>query len=175
MIEIVVAAALDHAIGKGNDVPWHLPGDLKRFKARTKGKTVVMGRRTWESIGSRPLPGRRNLVVSKTPAFVAPGAEVVPSLHEALALAGDVDVCILGGAGIYAAALAVADRIALSLVHTTVADADTFFPDPGEGWVIESREEHRDDALPISDIILARRHGDDDPRPAFSWPDRPAR
>lgn len=173
MIEIVVAAALDHAIGRKNDVPWHLPGDLKRFKARTKGKTVVMGRRTWESIGSRPLPGRRNLVVSRSAGFSAPGAEVLPSLHDAIAIAGDVDVCVLGGAGIYAAALAVADRIALSLVHTTIADADTFFPDPGEGWVVEDRVEHREDALPITDLMLVRRHGPDDPRPTFVWPPAP--
>jgi dihydrofolate reductase len=132
-----------------------------------------MGRRTWESIGSRPLPGRRNLVVSRTSGFTAPGAEVVPLLHDAVAIAGDVDVCVLGGAGIYAAALAVADRIALSLVHTTIPDADTWFPDPGEGWVIEERIEHREDALPITDYILARRHGDADPRPAFIWPATP--
>ena len=169
-IEIVVAAALDHAIGRGNDVPWHLPGDLKRFKARTKGRTVVMGRHTWESIGCRPLPGRRNLVVSRTVGFAAPGAEVVASLHDAIAIAGGADVCVLGGAGIYAAALAVADRIALSLVHTTIPDADTWFPDPGPGWVIEERVEHRQDALPISDLILVRTHGPDDPRPAFVWP-----
>ncbi len=172
-VEIVVAAALDRAIGKHNDVPWHLPGDLKRFKARTKGKTVVMGRRTWESIGSRPLPGRRNLVVSRTPGFDAPGGEVTASLQEAIAIAPDVDVCVLGGAGIYAAALAVADRIALSLVHTTVPDADTWFPDPGEGWVIDERVEHHDDALPITDLVLVRRHGPHDPRPAFVWPSRP--
>jgi dihydrofolate reductase len=169
-VEIVVAAALDHAIGKKNDVPWHLPGDLKRFKARTKGKTVVMGRRTWESIGSRPLPGRRNLVVSRTPGLEAPGAEVVASLHDAIAVASDVDVCVLGGAGIYAAALAIADRIALSLVHTTVADADTWFPDPGEGWVVDERTEHHDDAWPITDFLLSRRHGPHDPRPPFVWP-----
>jgi dihydrofolate reductase len=169
-VEIVVAAALDHAIGRGNDVPWHLPGDLKRFKARTKGRTVVMGRRTWESIGSRPLPGRRNLVVSRTVGFAAPGAEVVPSLHDAIAIAGGADVCVLGGAGIYAAALAVADRIALSLVHTTIPDADTWFPDPGPGWVVEERVEHRHEALPISDLMLVRGHGPDDPRPAFVWP-----
>jgi dihydrofolate reductase len=155
-VEIVVAAALDHAIGRGNDVPWHLPGDLKRFKARTKGKAVVMGRRTWESIGSRPL--------------VAAGAEVMPSLQDAISVAGDVDVCVLGGAGIYAAALAVADRIALSLVHTTIDDADTHFPDPGEGWVIETRTEHHDDAHRITDFVLCRRHGDDDPRARFTWP-----
>jgi dihydrofolate reductase len=172
-VEIVVAAALDRAIGRGNDVPWHLPGDLKRFKDRTRGKTVVMGRRTWESIGSRPLPGRRNLVVSRTAGFTAPGAEVVPSLLDALAMASDVDVCVLGGAGIYAAALAVADRIVLSLVHTTIPDADTWFPDPGAEWVVDQRVEHREDALPITDLILVRRHGPDDPRPAFVWPARP--
>lgn len=171
-VEIVVAAALDHAIGRGNDVPWHLPGDLKRFKARTRGKTVVMGRRTWESIGSRPLPARRNLVVSRTAGFSAPGAEVVASLNDAIGIAGDVDLCVLGGAGLYAAALAVADRIALSLVHTAIADADTWFPDPGEGWVVVEQVEHGEDALRITDYSLARRHGATDPRPAFTWPQR---
>ena len=170
---LIVARARNGVIGRDNAMPWHLPADLAHFKRTTVGHPVIMGRRTWESIGSRPLPGRRNLVVSRSAGFSAPGAEVLPSLHDAIAIAGDVDVCVLGGAGIYAAALAVADRIALSLVHTTIADADTFFPDPGEGWVVEDRVEHREDALPITDLMLVRRHGPDDPRPTFVWPPAP--
>ncbi len=170
-VVVVVAAALDRAIGKNNDVPWHLPGDLRRFKARTKGKVVVMGRRTWESIGSKPLPGRENLVVStsKTP-FI--GAVRVSSVREAIAHADGKELCVLGGAGIYKDALPFAARVVLSLVHTTVPDADTFFPELGDGWVIDSVEEHHEDAFVVVDYVLerAKDDGDGDARPPFRWP-----
>jgi dihydrofolate reductase len=175
-IDIVVAAGLDRAIGRKGDVPWHLPGDLKRFKARTLGRTVVMGRRTWESIGAKPLPKRRNIVVSQRAGFVANGAEVVDSFAAAMALAesdGRCDLAVLGGAGIYAAALAHCDRVILSLVHTTIADADTFFPPIPEGWVVDSVEAHREDALAVDDYVLVRAPREptaSETRPPFVWP-----
>ena len=172
-VVLVVAASLDHVIGRGNGLPWHLPGDLKRFKARTLNKTVVMGRRTWESIGGKPLPRRRNLVISRDPSFRAAGAETAPSFEAAVALAAagenDGDLVVLGGAGVYADALPHAGRIILSLVHTTVPDGDTRLPDLGGGWVIEDRQEH-DDAIAVTDYVLERSAGPDDTRPPFLWP-----
>jgi dihydrofolate reductase len=173
-IDIIAAAAYDRAIGRGGDVPWHLPGDLKRFKARTLGRPVVMGRRTWESIGSKPLPRRRNIVVSGRAGFAANGADVVRSLADAIdavRVGADVDLAVLGGAGIYAAALDVADRIILSLVHTSVPDADTHFPPIPAGWCVDSVEAHREDAIAVDDYILVRagRAGAVD-GPAFVWP-----
>ena len=130
---LIVARARNGAIGKDNAMPWHLPADLVRFKRTTLGHPVIMGRRTWESIG-RALPGRRNIVVSLTPGFQPPGAEVVASLAEAWrAVAGADEAFVIGGARLYAEALADADRIYLTDVVGEV-EAETFFPDyqPGD-------------------------------------------
>ena len=131
---LIVARARNGAIGKDNAMPWHLPADLTHFKRTTLGHPVIMGRRTWESIG-RALPGRRNIVVSRTPGFHPPGAEVVASLAEAWrATAGADEAFVMGGARLYAEALPDADRIYLTDVVGEV-DADTFFPDfHPENW-----------------------------------------
>jgi dihydrofolate reductase len=124
---LVVAWARQQAIGQGGTLPWHVPEDLSRFKAVTLGHAIIMGRKTHESIG-RPLPGRRNLVVSRTaPAF--PGCEVVRSLDEALALARQTDAMpmIIGGAELYAQALPQVTHLFLTEIDRTV-EADTFFP-----------------------------------------------
>ena len=124
---LIVARARNRAIGLGNAMPWHLPADLAHFKRTTLGHPVIMGRRTWESIG-RALPGRRNLVVSRTPGYRAPGAEVVGSLAEAWqAVAGEAEAFVIGGAQLYAEALASADRLYLTEVEGEPA-GDTFFP-----------------------------------------------
>lgn len=128
VVSIVVAADERNAIGLGGGLPWHLPEDLRRFKALTLGKPIVMGRRTWESIG-RPLPGRNNIVVTRRPDFTAAGATVVASLDEALeAAAGAPEVCVIGGAELYRLALPLADVLHLTRVHAVV-EADTFFPE----------------------------------------------
>lgn len=142
-VSLIVAIAHGGVIGRDNDLPWHLPDDLKHFKALTWGKPVVMGRRTFESIG-RPLPGRENRVVSRRPGFEAPGCRVFANLAQALA--GPVpEVMVIGGAQIYAAALPLAQRIYLTEVDAQV-QGDARFPefDPAE-WHELSREPHAAD------------------------------
>jgi dihydrofolate reductase len=159
-VSIVVAADEHGGIGRVGKLPWHLPEDLRRFKALTMGKPVVMGRRTWESIG-RALPGRHNIVVSRQAGRSIPGGTVVPSLEAALAEAGPVpEVCVIGGAEIYREALPIADTIHLTRVHASVA-ADTFLPafDFAE-WEEVAREDRDADgahAHPYSFITLRRR------------------
>lgn len=158
-IYIVVAIAADNAIGKNNQLLWHLPNDLKHFKEITTGHTVVMGRKTYDSVG-RPLPKRRNIVVTRQ-AMVIPGCEVAGSLQEAIELGkSDGDLYIIGGAEIYKQALAMTDCIYLTIVHQAF-EADTFFPEinPYE-WLEISREDHQPDeknALSYSFITLRRR------------------
>ena len=142
-------AALDrnHAIGKGNALPWHLPDDLKRFKALTLGKPVLMGRRTAESLG-RALPGRRNLVLTRRGRVPVDGMEAVASLAEALeSVAAAPEVCVIGGGEIFAETLPLAARLHLTWVDTVVEDADAFFPrfDPG-AWREVARQAHPADA-----------------------------
>lgn len=132
---LVVARARNGVIGRDNALPWHLPADLAHFKRITQGHPVVMGRRTHESIG-RPLPGRHNIVVTRTPGWKADGCTVVGSLEAAYAAAGNVpEVFVIGGSALYAAALPGADRIYLTEIDADVS-GDTVFPeiDPA-GWV----------------------------------------
>ncbi len=127
LVSIVVATDERGAIGRDGGLPWRLPDDLKRFKALTMGKPIVMGRRTWDSIG-KPLPGRHNILITRQAGFDVPGVTVVASLDAALDAAGDVpEICIIGGAEIYRLALPRTDLIHLTRVHATV-DADTYFP-----------------------------------------------
>jgi dihydrofolate reductase len=134
-------------IGAGNRIPWHLPADLQRFKALTLGHRVVMGRKTYASIG-RPLPGRENVVVTRRRDYHAEGCRVVHSLEEALAAipAGE-EVFVIGGAELYAQSLPLADRIYLTHVDVAVEGGEAFFPvlDAGE-WQPISEERHPPDA-----------------------------
>lgn len=141
LVSIIVAADEHGGIGRAGGLPWHLPEDLKRFKALTMGKPIVMGRRTWDSIG-RPLPGRRSLVVSRQPGFTLDGVEVFGSFEAALRAVQDApETCVIGGAEIYRQALPFAQTIHLTRVHATV-EADTFFPplDAAE-WEEVARED----------------------------------
>jgi dihydrofolate reductase len=161
LVSIVVAMDERNAIGRAGGLPWRLPEDLKRFKALTMGKPVVMGRRTWESIG-KPLPGRHNIVVTRRAGFAPAGVTVVGSLDEALVAAGQVpEVCIIGGAEIYRLALPSTDVLHLTLVHASVADADTYFPAVAVGdWDEVSRDDRQADArhaYPYSFLELRRR------------------
>jgi dihydrofolate reductase len=138
-------AALDRhrAIGKGNALPWHLPADLKRFKALTLGKPVLMGRKTAESIG-RALPGRRNLVLTRSGRVPFDGMEAVASIEAAIALADEV--CVIGGGEVYALALPMATHLHLTHVDTVVDGADAFFPAfDANDWRVVSREAHATD------------------------------
>ena len=144
---LTLLAALDRnrAIGKDNALPWHLPDDLKRFKALTLGKPILMGRRTAESLG-RALPGRLNLVLTRSGAAPFEGMVAVATLDEALARAGG-ELCLIGGGELYALALPRAEVLHLTLVDTLVEAADAFFPafDP-ELWHETFREHHPADA-----------------------------
>jgi dihydrofolate reductase len=126
-ITLIAAVAENGVIGAAGRMPWHLPADLARFRAITTGHPVIMGRRTYESIG-RPLPGRTTIVLSRTPGYGAPGCIVVPSAAEALAAAGGAaEVFIAGGAQVYRQFLPLAQRIHLTLVHAA-PPGDTLFP-----------------------------------------------
>ena len=126
-IELVVAVSENDVIGRANKLPWHLPADLKHFKSLTVGKPVLMGRKTYESIG-KALPQRTNIVMSRSSQFAPGDVEVVGAVQEACAIAGDL-LMVIGGAEIYRQCLPLASRIHLTLVHTRIEDGDTFFSD----------------------------------------------
>ena len=138
VISVIAAMDLDRAIGRENRMPWHLPKDLARFRSLTMGHPVIMGRKTFESIG-HPLPGRTNIVISRQVDYSAEGCVVVRDLDAAFAACGSEDeVFVLGGAEVFRSALQRADRIYLTLVHTRI-DGDTFFPDVPEDFTETSR------------------------------------
>lgn len=137
---LIVAAARNGVIGIDNRMPWHLPADLKRFKALTMGKPMIMGRKTFESLPGL-LPGRRHIVLTRDSGWRAAGAEPAGDLDSALRLAGDGEVAVIGGAEILALALPRARRLELTEVHAEVA-GDTFLPPLGPGWRETARETH---------------------------------
>lgn len=148
---LVLLAALDrgHAIGKDNALPWHLPADLKRFKALTLGKPLLMGRRTAESLG-RALPGRRNLVLTRSGRVPFADMEAVAGIDDALSIArhdGATGLCVIGGGEVFATTLPLAQRMHLTWVETEVEGADAFFPRFDQAqWRVLAREPHAIDA-----------------------------
>ena len=163
-ISIIGAMGEDRVIGAGGKIPWHLPADLRHFKEVTMGHPVVMGRKTFASIG-KPLPGRTNIVITRNSDYRADGIETAPSLPAALALAartGADEAFILGGGEIYALALPLADTLYITAVHGSFPDGDAFFPeiDPGE-WALAGRESRAKDAAnPLDfDFLVYRRKG----------------
>lgn len=146
-VEIALVAALDRdfAIGRGNALPWSLPDDLKRFKALTLGHPILMGRKTAESLG-RALPGRRNLVLTRSGRAPFEGMEAIPSIEAALAAAA-CTLMVIGGGEVYAQALPMASRLHLTWVDTRVEGADAWFPrfDPSQ-WTMTDSEAHPADA-----------------------------
>jgi len=158
-LTIVAAMAGNGVIGRGGTLPWHLPDDLRRFKSLTLGRPVLMGRRTFESIG-RPLPGRRNLVLTRGGTALPPGVEPVDSVPAALALcAAASEVCVIGGAEVYRQALPHATHLELTLVHAA-PEGDVHFPplDMAQ-WRERARIEHAADARhawPMSFVSLER-------------------
>lgn len=143
---VLVAAIADNGvIGRAGSLPWHLPEDLKHFRALTWGKTILMGRRTFASLG-KPLPGRDNWVLSRDGAFRPAGARVFASLEEACAAAGAAELLVIGGAELYREALPLAARLEVTWVHTAVV-GDTRFPELDlADWIEASRSEHLADA-----------------------------
>jgi dihydrofolate reductase len=154
-IVLVVAIADNGVIGKDGGIPWHVSEDMKRFKAMTMGHTVVMGRKTWDSLPKKPLPGRTNVVVTRQKDWRAEGATTVSSLGAATAGTSGV-VMILGGAEIYERALALASRIELTEVHRDF-DGDAKFDLNRSGWRETAREDHvTPDGLRYSYVTLVR-------------------
>ena len=148
MISIIVAIAQNGAIGYKGDLIYHLSADLRRFKELTTGNTVIMGRKTYESLPKGALPNRRNIVLTRQQGVSYPGTEVYSSLDEALSkCARDEKVYIMGGAQVYTQALPMADELEITLVNDTPALADTFFPEFGsdESWHLINREDHSQD------------------------------
>ena len=138
-IAIISATSENNVIGKDNDLPWYLPADLTHFKNLTSGKHIVMGRKTYESVG-RPLPNRTNIVVSRNPDFIAAGCEMASSLSDAIKKAGGKDLFVCGGSEIYKQALEVADIMYLTRIHAVV-EGDTYFPDFDDSlWAIVERK-----------------------------------
>jgi dihydrofolate reductase len=157
-ITLVVAMDENRLIGVDGRLPWRLPNDLKWFKSITLGKIVLMGRKTWDSLG-RPLPGRENWVLSRDPAFTPEGARRFENLDEALHAADDRDVMIIGGAQIYRQALPLADRIYLTRVRASL-QGDTWFPVLDGGWRETAREDHAaDDRHPYAYSFVTLERG----------------
>lgn len=144
-ISLVVAAAENGVIGRQNTLPWHLPRDLARFKALTLDHTIVMGRKTFESIG-KPLPRRRNVVISRNRDYAPVGAEVVACLDQALAItAGEDEVFVIGGAEIFRQALPLAERIYLTRIHADVPGDIVLPPLDHTTWCLVANEHHEAD------------------------------
>jgi len=145
-LELVVAVAENDVIGRGNQLPWHLPADLRHFKSLTLGKPVLMGRKTYESIG-KALPGRTNIVLSRSEDFSPHDCIVVKTLEDARAAAGAHSaLMVIGGAEVYRQCLPLASRIHLTLIHAMIEGGDTVFAGwRGAEWDTASRERHEAD------------------------------
>lgn len=142
-VYLIAAASENHVIGQGNDLPWHLPADLKFFKTTTLHHFIIMGRKTWESVGSRPLPKRTTVVVTRQKNYQAKGARVATTIEEALQLAeNEQQVFIVGGGQLYQKAMPLADGIYLTRIHAEFP-GDTFFPEINESqWKLQQTTYH---------------------------------
>jgi dihydrofolate reductase len=144
-ITLIAAMGRNRAIGLEGRMPWHLPAELQHFKKATMGKAIVMGRKTWQSIG-RPLPGRQNIVISRNSDFVAEGADVTDSLETAIELARASEIMVIGGGQLYQLALPLARRMVLTLIDIE-PEADTWFPE----WDARNWHQTRDQHFPVDD------------------------
>jgi dihydrofolate reductase len=157
LITLVVARAQNGVIGRDGAIPWHIPADLKRFKALTMGKPMMMGRKTFESFPS-PLPGRRHIVLTRDRTWREEGAEVAYSVDEALKLAASEHIAVIGGAEIFALLLPQADRIELTEVHIS-PEGDATVPPFGDGWYETFREDHEAESdRPAYSFVTLERH-----------------
>lgn len=160
-VVLVVAAADNGVIGRDGAIPWRIPEDLRRFKALTMGAPIVMGRKTWDSLPKKPLPGRTNIVVTRQTGWTAEGAVTAHSLEDAIAKAGETageaeEIFVIGGAEIYAAALPLATAIELTEVHADF-DGDAVLPPLQGDWEEVFREGHQtEDGLAYSFVTLER-------------------
>ena len=144
-LTLIAAMGKNRAIGMAGRMPWHLPAELQHFKQATMGKTIVMGRKTWQAIG-RPLPGRQNIVVTRNPGFLARGVEIVGSLADAAEISESDEMMVIGGGQLYEIALPLAQRMILTLIDIE-PEADTWFPEWDDSEWSQVTEEH----FPIDD------------------------
>ncbi|RNJ64238.1 MAG: dihydrofolate reductase [Porphyrobacter sp. IPPAS B-1204] len=163
-IALIYARAANGAIGNEGDLPWRLPADLKRFKALTMHKPMIMGRKTFESLPGL-LPGRRHIVLSRRDDLKAEGVEMAGSVKEALALAAEGndsgEIAVIGGAAIYDVFMPLAHRIELTQIHADYP-GDTFMAEPGRDWVLTAREDHAAEGVhPAFSFLTFRRAGQD--------------
>lgn len=159
-ITLIAACAADGCIGINNSMPWHLPEDFAFFKAYTTGKPVIMGRKTWESLPKKPLPGRRNIVISRDAAYAADGAETAPSLEAALAMcAAEPETVVIGGMQIYRLAMPAATDLRITEVGLEVEGGDAFFPEiRPEIWREQARSTHTAaNGIPYAFVHYVRR------------------
>lgn len=157
-IVLIYARAANGAIGKDGDLPWRLPADLKHFKALTMHRPMIMGRKTFDSLPGL-LPGRRHIVLTRDAGWQAHGAETAATLEDALALAGEGTVAIIGGAAVFDAVLPLADRVELTQIHADY-EGDTFMPPLGPEWHETAREDHpADDCYPAFAFLTYRKAG----------------
>jgi dihydrofolate reductase len=159
-IVLVLAMSDNGVIGDRGGLPWRIPDDMKRFKRLTLGKPIIMGRKTWDSLPRKPLPGRTNIVVTRDRSWRAEGAVAMHSFDEALAKArgeNPSEIAVVGGAEIYQAALPLADRVELTQVHITVAGDTHLPPFDTKAWRENAREDHATaDGLNFSYVTLER-------------------
>ncbi|WP_018752815.1 dihydrofolate reductase [Paenibacillus sanguinis] len=150
-ITLIWAMSSNGAIGLNNQLPWRLPADLKFFKAQTIGKTILMGRKTWESMGSKPLPGRRSVVLTGDHSYVAEGAEIVHSVAEALEFAADEELMVIGGAGVFKHFLPLANRLLVTRIDENI-QGDVFFPhfDWDEFKLVHEEQGTKDEKNPFN-------------------------
>lgn len=158
-LSLILAMTDNGVIGDKGGIPWRLPEDMRRFKALTLGKPNIMGRKTWESLPKKPLPGRTNIIVTRDRNYSADGATVVATINEALGRAkaeNPEEIMVIGGAEIYRASLPLATRIHLTEIHAKI-EGDTSFAFDRTGWSEAAREDHRtEDGLSYSFVTLQR-------------------
>ena len=149
LVTIIAAVSENGVIGRGGGLPWHLSDDLKHFKKLTTGHTVIMGRRTFESFGARPLPNRRNIIITRNKKYSPEGVEVAASFDDALSLSSDDDeVFVCGGQQVYEQAIPLAGRMYLSHVEAIIEGGDTFFPEyESDNWQLCDEWRHEPDDL----------------------------
>ena len=162
MISIIVAVSEDWGIGKGNELLWHISEDLKRFKRLTSGNTVIMGKKTWESLPRKPLPGRKNIVLTDNPKESIENSVTVYSIEDALSKCGqDEEIFIIGGGSVYRQFMPVADRLFITHVHKK-APADIYFPEIDLSiWEITEKEEFKkgdNNNIPYTYTIYERKN-----------------
>ncbi|MGC1390603.1 MAG: dihydrofolate reductase [Bacteroidales bacterium] len=162
MISIIVAVSEDRGIGKDNELLWHISGDLKRFKRLTSGNTVIMGKKTWESLPHKPLPGRKNIVLTDVPQEYIENSVTAYSIEDALSKCGpDEEIFIIGGGSIYRQFMPIADRLYITHVHKK-APADIYFPEIDLSiWEVTEKEEFKTDndiGIPYTYAIYERKN-----------------